>query len=386
MNMKKLVGFLLLILVSTVRLYASEEYSLEKAKNQVANNNINISIAYQQYIQVMNESRSKTQQILPTLSPNILLLDYQYSVLKAVIPEPSQFSVASAKKELVRASALNTRIAMKNLLADLEKTYFLFQYHKDLIVSFARELQISAEIAERAQTAYDLGEIDFNEYYKSRKNLITAKSRLVSGNELLKSEEFALKLILQVKDNTGPLLLERIEFYNGGLDYPTSVQSAVNIAVTNSKEVEQYDHLIAAAEKQKRGVGMSWLTWDGVGFDYFSNVAVAKSEVKKIELMKTKAVYEVRNQVASQLAQIDALKEKLAIESELLTMAQTELNRARVEETSSLKSFIRIKQAELNLNSVLSDLLKFRYELEVKYIKLKRLLGTNMLTNTVPRS
>lgn len=384
--MKKIIGLMVVMGLFSTQMFAGETYSLETAKKQVANNNIKVSIAYEQYVQVKSQAKAKSLQLLPTISVDMLIFDYQYAILRSLVPEPTRFFEAAASKDLAEAAAVNRTIVKKNLLEDLENTFFLYQFHKEMVESFKKEQAITNEIAARSQEAYDLGAIDFSEYYRTQRNVVTAKTQAVNGNELVKTEEYALKLILQVKDNTDTLDLDSLDFYNETLDFPASSSEAVNIAVNNSLEVAQFDHLVDAANKQKKGVAVSWISWGGVGFDYFARVSIAKSEVNKIELNKKKAIFEVKNQVAAQYVLIESQKQKIAFQDQLLTMAQAEYTAAVAQEGGLLNSFIAVKKAELNLMYAERESSKLRYELELRYIKLKRLLGTNMMTNVVPRA
>ena len=384
--MKKIIGLMVVMGLFSTQMFAGETYSLETAKKQVANNNIKVSIAYEQYVQVKSQAKAKSLQLLPTISVDMLIFDYQYAILRSLVPEPTRFFEAAASKDLAEAAAVNRTIVKKNLLEDLENTFFLYQFHKEMVESFKKEQAITNEIAARSQEAYDLGAIDFSEYYRTQRNVVTAKTQAVNGNELVKTEEYALKLILQVKDNTDTLDLDSLDFYNETLDFPASSSEAVNIAVNNSLEVAQFDYLVEAANKQKKGVAVSWISWGGVGFDYFARVSIAKSEVNKIELNKKKAIFEVKNQVAAQYVLIESQKQKIAFQDQLLTMAQAEYTAAVAQEGGLLNSFIAVKKAELNLMYAERESSKLRYELELRYIKLKRLLGTNMMTNVVPRA
>ncbi|MBC7429476.1 MAG: TolC family protein [Bacteriovorax sp.] len=384
--MKKIIGFVVMMGLFSTQLFAGEQYSLEQAKKEVANNNIKVSIAYEQYVQVKTQAQAKSLGLLPSISIDMLLFDYQYTILRSIVPEPSRFFEASAAKDLAKAADVNKSIVKKNLLEDLENTFFLYQYHDEMVQSFNKETAIVNEIAARSQEAYDLGAIDFSQYYAAQRAVVTAKTQAVNGSELLQTEEFALKLILQVKDNTDTLALDNLAFYNEGLDYPATASEAAVIAVNNSLEVAQFDHLVDAAQKQKRGVAVSWISWSGVGFDYFARVSIAKDEVVKIQLNKKKSIIEVQNQVVAQYALIESQKKKMAFQDQLLTMAQAEYASATAQEGSLLNSFINTKKAELNLMYAERESSKEKYELEMRYIKLKRLLGTNMMTNVVPRS
>ncbi len=384
--MKKIIGFVVLMGLFAAQSFAGEQYSLQRAKEQVVNENIKVSIAYEQYVLVKSQARTKSLQLLPTLSVDMLIYDYQYAILRTLVPEPSRFFEAAAQKDLAQAANVNRRIVQKNLLEDLENTMFLFQYHNEMLESFKKEQAITNEIAARSQEAYDLGAIDFSEYYRTQRNVVSSKTQSVNGNELVKTEEFALKLILQVKDNQEALGIDQLEFYNEGLDFPATAEEATKIAVNNSKEVEQFDWMISAANKQKKGVALSWISWGGVGFDYFSRVSIAKHEVNKIELMKKKAIYEIKNQVVAQYSQIESQKQKIAYQAQLLDMAREEYAQAQAAQTDLLNSFIATKKAELNVMYAEREASKLKYELELKYIKLKRLIGANMITNEIPRS
>lgn len=385
LSMKMIMGFVVLVGLFSGQVFAGQQYSLAKAKEQVVNDNINVSIAYEQYVLVKGQAQAKTMQLLPTLTVDMLMFDYQYAVLRTIVPEPQRFFEAAASKDLKQAARLNKTIVQKNLLADLENTFFLYQYHQEMVESFNKESQIANEIATRSQEAYDLGAIDFSDYYRAQRAVVSANTQAVNGRQIVKTEEYALKLILQANNNE-PLDLEQTNFYNETLDYPATAAEAATIAVNNSKEVEQFDYLIEAANKQKKGVAVSWISWSGVGFDYFARLSIAKHEVNKIALNKKKSVYEIKNQVAAQYAQIESQKEKIVYQNQLLTMAEAEYAAALEAQTSLLNSFINTKKAELNLMYAQREASKLKYELELQYVKLKRILGTNMLTNVVPRS
>lgn len=381
--MKKIVGLLLLSIFVASPLWA-KTLGLDEAKNKVVNENINVSIAYEQYVQAKNTSRSKTLQLLPTITVDMLIYDYQYALLRSVIPEPQKFFEASASKDLAQAANANKRIVQKNLLEDLETTLYLNQYHTELLASFNYELGLLEDIATRSQEAYDLGAIDFSEYYRTQRSVVSARTQLVNAKEVVESQKYSLKLILQEK-NTEELSFEKLPFYNSELPFYSDVNEAMDVAVRNSQEIVQYNHLRNAAEKQKKGVAVSWLSWNGVGFDYFARVSIARSEVKKINLLKEKSAIEIRNQVANQYSQVSSQKRKIALQSELLQMAEVEYSEAKDAETELLNSYINTRKAELSLIYAERDALRLKYDLEIKYIKLKRLVGANMITNELPR-
>jgi outer membrane protein TolC len=380
--MKKLLGFLILALSLNA---FSTEFNLNSAKNQVVNDNINIAIAYQNYVSVKSESKAKALQLLPSISIDLLVSDYEYTILRSVIPEPSKFFTAKAGKDLAEAADINRTIVKKNLLEDLEKTYFLYQFHQESLASLKQELAIRTTIAERSQEAYDLGSISFTQYYSVQRDLVATRSNVVNANEIVKNDEFALKLILQ-ENNLSDFSLVTESLYNGSLDYPADVEAAMDVAVNNSKEIEQYDFLIAAAKNTKNGEALSWLSWNGVGFDYFARVSIAKSEVAKVELQQKKARIELKNQVAAMYTEIANQKEKIALQDQLVQMAQDNYAKTAQNNNDQLATVVTLKQAELSLMNAQRDSRRMQYELELKFIKLKRILGTNMMTNVVPKA
>ena len=382
--MKKMLSLVLLFGLANLNLHAAD-YSLSDAKEKVVNSNINLSIAYENYVMVQTEARAKTLQLLPSLNADLLVTDYQYTILRSVIPEPQRFFEASAQKDLARAADSNRVIVKRNLLEDLEKTYFLFQFHKEMVTSFSYELGLKNEIAKRSKEAYDLGAIDFDEYYRVKRDVVSAQTQVVNGTELLKTEEYALKLILQMNTDEA-LNLAPIKFYNYALSYPKNSLDAASLAVNNSKEIDQFSDLISAAEKHKKGVSISWISWSGVGFDYFAKVSIAESEVEKLKLQKKKSTFEVKNQVALLYEQIAKHQEKMKYQDQLRMMAKADYDRIAKADNTQLTTFIGLKKAELALMEADRDSRKLEYEHEIMFIKLKRLLGANMITNVVPQA
>lgn len=381
--MKKL--FLVAIFASFSLCAFSQEFNLNSAKKQLVNDNINIAIAYQNYVSVKEEGKAKTLQLLPSLGLDLLVADYQYTILRSIIPEPSKFFTAKASKDLAGAASLNISIVRKNLLEDLEKTYFLYQFHKEIVESLSNEVTIRKTIADRSQEAYDLGAIKFSEYYTIQRELVNARSNYITANEILNNDVFALKLILQVTGQS-EFSLAWQDLYNENLVYPSDVTNAAIIATNNSKEIEQFDYLISAAVNTKKGTAISWLSWGGVGFDYFARVSIARSEVTKLELQKKKAAIELKNQVAVLYSEITKMKERMAFQNQLLDMAKENYKTAIENNNDQLGTLIAVKQAELAVLNTERDTKRMQYELEFKFIKLKRVLGTNMLSNEIPRA
>jgi hypothetical protein len=276
---------------------------------------------------------------------------------------------------LAKAAEINKLIVTANLLEDLEKTYFLLQFHKEIDESLAKELAIKTEIADRSKESYEFGSIYFEEFYNTQREVISARIQSVNSNLVVRSEEFALKLILQVEDNLAPLELAVADFYNGALDFPVEAQIAMDVAANNSKEVDQHDYLVLAARNVRRGVGISWISWGGVGFDYFARCSVANSEIKKIEMLKSKATFEIAKH-----------KEKMELQNKLLAMAKTQYAATVTNRDNLLTTVIAVKKAELSLLGAQRDTRRLEYELELKYIKLKRLMSADMLTNEIPKA
>lgn len=382
--MMKALSKALVVSLSFMSLTMADQFNLDSAKKELVKENINVAIAYENYVLVKEQAHTKTMQLLPTLSVDLLVTDYQYTILRSVIPEPSRFFDAFAAKDLARAADANKAIVKKNLLEDLEKTYFLYQFHKEVIADLKYELKTRNELLERSKEAYDLGAIKFEEFYATQRAQVQAKANLVNAEEVLKLDELSLKLILQ-EDNLSDITLDEVAFYNGELNFPSDINVATQIALDNSKEIEQWDHLIAAARDTKKGVSISWLSWNGVGFDYFSRVRVAKSEITKLELQRKKTVIELKNQIALQYAQIEKQKEKISYQAELTEMGVNEYERSLEDYNNQLATVVTVKRAELSMLQSKRDLRRLNYELEIKYLKLKRLIGSNMITNEIPR-
>lgn len=371
-----------MLLAVSFNVFANTQ-ELEDSKRAIINSNVNISISYEQYVQAKNTTRAKTLSLLPSLSVDMLIYDYQYAILRSVIPEPQKYFQAKAQKDLQLAAAVNTRILEKNLVEDFEKTLYLNQYHSKLLTSFKEEEKILGDIAARSKEAYDLGAISFTEYYRAQRDVVNSQTQFFNTQEVVNNQKFALNLILSQKPSA-EINLSELDFYNRNLPFPTSVETATDLALNNSLEVAQFDHLANAARDEKKGVQISWLSWSGVGFDYFARVSIAKSEIRKIGLQKEKSKQEIRSQVATQYSLIANQNKKIEFQAKLVDMAQNEYDQALANEEEVLGTHIATQKAKLGLMYAQRDLMRMNYELEIQFIKLKRLLGVNMITNQFP--
>ena len=350
------------------------------------NDSVTVSIAYEKYVMAKQQSKAKVLELLPTISIDLLIYDYNYTILRTLIPEPSRFFEASASKDLARAAQVNQTVVKRNLLADLEKSYYLIKYNEEVLKTLESGLVIRQEILDRTQAAYDLGAIEYYYVYSARRDVIKAQTELYNAREVLSAEKFAFKLILSRKNPTESLDLVFPGFYNENLNYPSNVDYAMSVAVNNSKEIESYTHLINAAEKSKKGEKWSWLSWTGVGFDYFAKVEISKANVRKVELERKQAIYSIKNQVASLYEKIDAHKEKMELQEQLTEMAREEYALMQQDLDNLMTTVIKVKKSELSLKAAEIESRKLKYELEILYIELKRALGAYMISNEIPRA
>ena len=133
-------------------------------------------------------------------------------------------------------------------------------------------------------------------------------------------------------------------------------------------------------------MAISWLSWSGVGFDYFARNSIAKSNIRKLENERTKTIYETRNQVSKLYQLIENQKKKIEIQERLVEMADLNYE-AKLDQFNELRGTkIALKKAEISALSAKREYISLEYELEILYISLKRILGTTMISNEVPRA
>ncbi len=381
---RKLSVFILGVFLS-VSVIAQTSFNLEQAKKEVITSNTSLALSYENYIRAQQEARAMTLGLLPNLSFDLFLMNYQYVVLRTIIPEPSRYFTASASRDLAEAAGLNRLVVKRNLLEDLEKNYFLYQMHKGFLPDFAKEVLMLEEIEADTLEAYELGALDFSQYYQAKTAALNAREVYLNAEQLMVADELALKLALEVPNDT-ELILEREELYNRELEFPESATVAEEIALNNAKELDAFDYSISAAMKMKKGVAISWLSWSGVGLDYFARNSIARSNVRSLQNEKKKATYEMRNQVSKLYKLIENQYKKMVIQERLVEMAHTNYE-MRLDEYNDLRGTkIALKKAELSVLAAQRALTSMDYELEMLYIGLKRVLGTPMISNDIPRA
>ncbi|WP_372654678.1 TolC family protein [Halobacteriovorax sp.] len=377
----------LAVLLFTSNVFATSYLTLNDMKDTVIDDNINIALAYENYIEAKETASVRTLDLLPSVNVDVFLYDYEYTILRSVIPEPYKYFDAKAAKEMAKAASVNRRVVQKNMILDLEKTFYIMNLNKELLVSFEKEKAIKDEIKNRSYESYVLGDMSFSRYNNYHRSSIVAGTNTLVTKEVIDTQELALKLILRVDDLTEAISLEKPRFDNIYFDYPESVEVAADLAVERSFEVKQFDYLLEAAEYREDSEAISWLSWSGIGFDYPARVRVAKSNVRQVELEKKKTIIEIRNQVASLYTLINRIEQKVESYKQLKEIADENLENVNLDYDNLLVDFIEVKDAEIDSLVLERKLTSLKYEKEILLIRLKRVLGINMLDlPTVPAS
>lgn len=376
--MKKYYITMIAFMLST-GLIASTHLTLDEMKDTVIDDNIEVALSYENYIEAKETANVRTLELLPSLNVDVFLYDYQYTILRTIVPEPFRFLDAKAAKEMAKAAKVNQRVVQKNMILDLEKTFYIMNLNKELLSSIKLEKQIRDEIKERAFESYSLGGMTFGSYNGYYRDAIKADTSVMTTNELIDAEELALKLILRMDDLQEKITLEYPKFDNGLFYFPENVEDAANLATARSFELKQYDYLIEAAKLRKSSEAISWLSWAGIGFDYPARIRVAKSNIREVKLEKEKTRIQIRNQVATIYALLERMNDKMNNYKILAEIAENNLLQVQSDYNNLLSDFVTVKEAQLDTLLVKRQMLSLKYEHEILLIKLKRVIGINML-------
>jgi outer membrane protein TolC len=373
--------FVLFAIMFSSSVLASTHLNLDQMKDIVMDDNIEVALAYENYIEAKETAKVRTLELLPSLNPDIFLYDYQYTILRSIIPEPYRFLDAKAAKEMAKAAKVNQRVVQKNMILDLEKTFYIMNLNRELLSSIKKEQKIREEIKSRALESYSLGGMSFTSYNGYLRDAIKADTSVINTIELIDAEDLSLKLILGFDDMSEEITLAYPKFNNGEFFFPADVNKAADLAVERSFELKQYDYLIEAAKYRKDSEAISWLSWAGIGFDYPARVRVAKSNIRQVRLEKKQAEIQIRNQVASLYALIDRIQQKTKNYLTLAEIAEKNELNAQRDYDNLLGDFITVQEAKLDSLLVKRQLLSLKYEKEILLIRLKRVIGINMLAH-----
>lgn len=378
-SMKQLLG-LFVMLVSFDSLSAVQ-IDLNGMREEVLSENVELKIQYENYYQSQRNVSAAFGQFLPNLNVNYIYVNTTLAILQSVVPTPSAWFKYQASKELAQAEKFSSESIRLNILEGLTVNYINIKFLEEIHAGLVAQDSVLEEAYNDAVKKEELGIGDSSEVYATKRalfqhrqdiyqletNLITQKQALLIG--LAKSPSEELDLAELPADDLS--------------DIPAAMEDGAALAVKNSTELLSNAYQADAAHFMKKAAKWSFVSFNGIGFDYFANVSIEQSKARVIELQSEQLVNKIRNQVYASYKTIDVLDRRIQLQESVLESLKpidernTELYLGNA---LSAKDYINFKS---EMASEKNALIRLVMERRVKIAQLKRLLGLDASLNSL---
>lgn len=383
--MMKNAGLKLLLILGifslSFRLFAVDVLTLEDVRSEVLSDNLEIKIQYEKYYQAQKSVQVALGQFLPRLSIEMTRLSTTLGVAQAFLPTPSGWFEYQASQEFAVAESFATEALRLNILEGLTKSFIKIKFQEKLAASADEQTKLLTDVVKTMETREALGAATRQQVFVAKKNLQSHKQQVFALNSIIRAEKYALNMALSRVPTQEYVLAELPEITTDMV--PTTIEEGTVLALNNSPELAQNFFMREGAQYMEASARWSFISFEGIGFDYPAVVSIEKSKVRVIELQGKRTELKIRNQVFATYKDLAIVDERIEIQEEIIAETKKDVAEKEVLFSGNQISFDDLVSARNTLLQEERALLSFEAEKEVKKVTLKRMLGFDASLNTL---
>lgn len=374
MNVQKMrqVFSLGLILLSFNSL-AVVEMDLKGMREEVLSENLEIKIQYENYYQSQKNVSVAFGQFLPSLNLNYIYVNTTLSLIQSLIPTPSAWFKYQGSKELAMAEKFTSEAVRLNILEGLTVNYINIKFLEEIYLSLLDQEKFLENAYNQALKREELGLADSSEVYAAKRALFQHRQDIYQIETNLIAQKQALLIGLDRAPNDELVLAALPD--DSASTLPATAQEGADLAIQNSTELLSNAYQADAAYFMSKAAKWSFVSFNGIGFDYFATLSIERSKARIIELQREQLITKIRNQVYAAYKTLDILDQRIQLQDSVLDSLKpieernTELYQGNA---LSLQEYISF-QAEMM--SERTSLIRLQMERKMKIAQIKRLLG-----------
>lgn len=369
--LKSLCGFLLLSV--GIEAFAKVDLTLNQLRQEVLSENLDIQIQYEKYYQAQKNVSVALGQFLPAANINMINVSATFAILQSVVPTPSDWFAYSASKELRMAEKFTSESIKLNILEGLTTNFVNLKFHESLLESLkAQEVLLNRSYEEVVKNE-EIGSATAQDVFVARRALLQHKQDVYALNTLIIAEKQALLIALNRQPSEeltlGALPVENLEVI------PARVEDGAALAIENSTELVSKSYQAEAARYMTASKRWSFVSFNGIGFDYAATLSIEKSKARIIELESEQISLKISNQVYAAYEALDLLNQRIALQKQVVEATKKNDERSSELYASNAISFAKYYESKNEVNSEERALVRLEMERKIKIANIKRLLG-----------
>jgi outer membrane protein TolC len=372
-------------LVSTLAIVLSmntfgEVLTLEQMRSEVLSNNIDIKLQYEKYYQSQRNVSVKFGEFLPNLNFHVLYAPTTAAILQSVIPTPSDWFIYQASQDLQIAEGYTSQSLRLNILEGLTNTYINIKTQQEILDSLATQSDILTETYDAANAAQEMGFGSPVAKYEAKRALLKNEQQIFVLKALVSAEKESLLLALSRVPN-GDLQLAQLPEDN--YELPESIDEATQIALERSTELKANSYLKNAAGHMVQSQKWSFLSFNGIGFDYPALLSIENSKSEVVSLQREQLEIKIMNQVYAAYQEVDLVNQRIELQEQQLDITEQILDSETEMFAGQQITAAKLAQSKMNLLAEERTMLTLEMEKRVIVNNIKRLLSSEatILTN-----
>ena len=366
-------SFFLGVFLLAIQSFAATDLTLEELRKEVLSDNLDIRIQYEKYYQSQRNVGVALGQFLPNANINLVNINATLAVLQSVVPTPSNWFSYQASKDLKLAEKYTTESIKLNILEGLTANYINLKHQETLMESLKKQERFLEDVYTDVVKSEELGMASPNDVFLARRNLLQHRQDIFALNTLMLAEKQSLLIALNMSPNEelslGLLPAENLEVI------PEDVNEGIEMALRNSTEIRSNVYQAEAARFMVSSKKWSFVSFNGIGFDYSSTLAIERSRAKIIELEREKLALKIRNQVYSAYDELKILDQRIELQKQvLMTNEETDARNTELY-MNQLITLTKYLESKNNLAEEERTLTRLEMQRLIKISHIKRLLG-----------
>lgn len=351
----------------------AEVLQYQDVKKEVLNSNFDIKVQYEKFYQAQRNVSVAYGEFLPKLNIQLLYLQTSVAVLQTVVPTPSNWFAYKSSKHLKTAEKFASNSIKLNILQELTKNFVSLKHQEMVLESMLKEEKVLEKVFNDAQANENLGFGTAKDTFSAKRGLLQHRQQILVLKSLMKSLKQALLIALNKPANTEITLGDVPELSES--DLPMDISQATQVALTNSNEIVSNSYQKKAAKEMRRSQKYSFISFNGIGFDYPSLLSIESSKVKVIGLQGQQLELKIQNQVTTAYSALDILKQRIEIQKEVISATNDILNQNFQLFNGRQVPYSKVIGSTIDLLSEQRALIKLNMEKSIQVAKVKRILS-----------
>ncbi|MDP7319983.1 MAG: TolC family protein [Bacteriovoracaceae bacterium] len=368
-GIRKAIGICLLLFGASL---SAETLNLEQMRSIVLDQNTDVKTQYEKYYQAQRNVSVKYGEFLPNLDFYVLYAPTTAAILQSVIPTPSDWFVYQASKELQIAERYTGQTLRLNMLEGLTNTYVNILGQKKILRSLKEQRLLYVENYEDARANEELGFGNPTRTFQTKRRLLEHDQQIFLLESLIAAQKESLLIALNMTPN-GELNLEELD--EDELLLPETPYEAAQLALSRSTELVSNRFMQEAARYMVKSQRYSFISFEGIGFDYPALVSIERSKLAVLQLQAEQLRVKIENQVYAAYKELELLEKRIELQEENLWYAQKILagQKELYEGRQISKEVLDESKVEVKVEQ--RTLLTLNTERQVLKNKIKRLIG-----------